>query len=88
LEKLWNSNAKNKKFLIYTVPNCLYCDLAKKLLKSNNINYTEIDVINNNNLFLELKKKTFTHTLPQIFINDIFLGGYIDLKNYLSNNVQ
>lgn len=70
---------------IYTINNCIFCKLAKDLLKKNNIKYDET-IINNDNIFEELKEKTKHKTLPQIFINEKFIGGYMELKKIIENN--
>jgi ribonucleoside-diphosphate reductase alpha chain len=56
-------------WVVYTKPNCKYCNYVKKYLSSLEIQYTEI--INNKNIIY-----------PQIFINDILIGGWKDLYKY------
>lgn len=72
------------KILIYTTKTCIYCNLAKKLLEENNLQYNEIDVENDIELFRELIKITNNKTVPKIFINDTFIGGYTELCNFIT----
>jgi glutaredoxin 3 len=71
------------KVLIYTMNGCGYCDAAKALLKSKGLSYTEENISDDDDKKFELIKKTNHRTLPQIFIDDEFIGGYTDLKAYL-----
>jgi len=67
---------------IYTTNACIYCKLAKKILTDKNIQFEEIDVEKNIKIFKEIIKETNYKTVPQIFINNKFIGGYEDLKIY------
>lgn len=70
----------NKKVLIYSKSVCPYCVKAKQLLKSKNIEFTEVD-ISTDQLMLEemLAKSAGRRTVPQIFIDDFHIGGCDDL---------
>ena len=70
---------------LYTLHDCVYCLLAKKLLESKNIKYIEINLNNNLKLFDEIKEKYKYNTVPLIFINTKFIGGYTQLKNILDD---
>jgi glutaredoxin 3 len=66
--------------IIYLTTYCPYCEMAKKLLDRKGVTYTTIDVTGNDALRLELVDKTGgRRTVPQIFINDVSIGGYDDL---------
>lgn len=69
--------------IIYTTTTCIYCNLTKKILEEKKLKYKEINLENNLDLFKDLIKKTNHKTVPQIFINDKFIGGYTDLLNFL-----
>lgn len=69
--------------LIYTTQTCTYCNLAKNLLKEKKIQFTEINIETDLNIFKELIKKTNHKTVPQIFINEKFIGGYTELCEHL-----
>ena len=65
---------------IYTKNNCIWCDRAKLLLDSKDIEFKEIDLSD------DQKREKFYNsigenvkTVPQIFIDDLRIGGYQDL---------
>lgn len=65
---------------VYVTTYCPYCVRAKELLKRKGIAFTEIDVTNDDEARLALVKKADgRRTVPQIFINDIAIGGSDDL---------
>lgn len=65
---------------VYTTTVCPYCVRAKQLLQRKNIAYQEINLNNEPaEVRLELIAKTKHRTVPQIFINDQFIGGCDEL---------
>ena len=65
---------------IYTDMLCSYCALAKHLLKAKNISFHEIDVTSDSNARAKMRNRTEgRRTVPQIFIDDMHIGGYDDL---------
>ena len=68
-----------RKVTIYTVSGCPYCARAKKILDDQKVVYTEILTDFDSPLMAELTAKTSSDTLPQIFMDDVFLGGSDDL---------
>jgi len=70
-----------KKVVIYTGPMCSYCSAAKHLLNKKKINYEEIDIGYDDKKREEmLKKSNGAKTIPQIFIEEKHVGGYVELK--------
>lgn len=69
---------KNK-VVIYSKRPCPYCVRAKIFLKENGIPFVEIDLSDKFDEIEALKKKTNHMTMPQIFVGDVFIGGYTDL---------
>ena len=70
-----------KKVVIYTGPMCNYCSAAKHLLNKKKINYEEIDIGYDDKKKEEmLKKSNGAKTIPQIFIEEKHVGGYVELK--------
>ena len=65
--------------IIYTTNTCPYCVTAKQLLTKKNQSYTEIKIDQNPELADEMIKKSKRYTVPQIFINDVHVGGSDDL---------
>ena len=85
----------DKEILIYSSYNCGYCDRAKKLLEEKSISYREINIQDNpTEREVMLKKANGRRTVPQIFINELHIGGFQELhkiviegnlEKYLSN---
>ena len=70
-----------KNVTVYMGPMCSYCDAAKKLLKRNNIPYNEINVALEEEKREEmLSKSNGKRTIPQIFFNELHIGGYEELR--------
>jgi glutaredoxin 3 len=65
--------------VVYQRPSCPYCQRATQLLREKNIDYQDIDITVERGLFDEMVKKSGRRTVPQIFINDIHIGGCDDL---------
>ena len=70
-----------KKIVIYTGPMCNFCSAAKHLLNKKKISYKEIDIGYDEEKKEEmLKKSNGPKTIPQIFIEEKHIGGYVELK--------
>jgi glutaredoxin len=69
-------------FTIYTKDDCPWCDKAKNLLRSFNLNYIEYKL--GDNLLREEFIDQFgdNSTFPKIFHDDDLIGGYSDLINW------
>ena len=65
---------------IYSSPICGYCYRAKQLLNQKGAQFTEIDVFRDSGRKKEMMARANgQHTVPQIFINDIHIGGCDEL---------
>lgn len=64
---------------IYTRPGCGYCDHAKSYLDSKNVNYIERDVYHQPGAFEQMSERTHNRTYPQVFINNVNVGGFVEL---------
>ena len=71
---------------IYTSNWCGYCDAAKSLLNRLNIEYEEINIEEINMSRKDLLDLAGQYTVPQISINDSFIGGYQELQILYQNN--
>jgi len=70
-----------KKVVIYTSPICNYCSAAKHLLSKKKISYEEIDIGNDDKKREEmLRSSNGAKTVPQIFIGEKHVGGYVELR--------
>jgi glutaredoxin len=70
--------------VIYSKPNCVWCDKAKELLQQNGLSYSERDVTNPTFKMELLNIIKDVRTVPQIFINDNHIGGFKELDAYLT----
>ena len=71
-----------KNVIVYMGPMCGYCDAAKRLLNKKNIPYKEINVALEESKMEEMiKKSNGKRTIPQIFIEDYHVGGYVELRS-------
>jgi len=74
--------------LIYTKPDCIYCEQAKLLLSEKNMSYDESRI--GRDILREHFKELFPDqkTAPLIFIEGQKIGGYEQLVEYFNNKPQ
>ena len=66
---------------MYSGPLCNFCEAAKRLFLRNNLEFKEIDISTKEELRDEMiKKSNGRRTIPQIFIDDYHVGGYVELR--------
>ncbi len=63
-----------KDILIYTTAACPYCIVAKRALDKAGIGYREIDITRTPHVRDELHAKTGERTVPQIFVDGVYIG--------------
>jgi glutaredoxin len=64
---------------IYTKGYCSYCDRAREFFEGKGLTYREVDVSETPEAYAELKARTQHMTVPQIFVDGEFIGGYTDM---------
>ena len=70
-----------KNVTVYMGPRCNFCDAAKRLLVRNNIPFKEINIALQEGKREEmLTKSNGRRTIPQIFFDDLHVGGYVELR--------
>ena len=70
-----------KKVTMYSGDPCPYCGAAKALLKSKNVEFEEFDIWKDPAKAKEMLQRTNgKRTIPQIFIEDNYIGGNDDLQ--------
>ncbi|REH39945.1 glutaredoxin 3 [Paraperlucidibaca baekdonensis] len=67
------------KVIIYTTRTCPFCVRAKQLLRNKAISFDDIDVSNDPEQRAALTARSGSRTVPQVFINDTFMGGCDEL---------
>jgi glutaredoxin 3 len=65
--------------IMYSADWCGYCARARRLLDAKGIAYQEIDVDVVEGAQAQLKARTGCSSIPQIFINDQYIGGSDEL---------
>lgn len=68
-----------KQVRLFTWPHCPFCINAKRLLDAKNVTYSDTDIYGNDTMKEELARKTGQTTVPFIFIDNQFIGGYTEL---------
>jgi GrxC family glutaredoxin len=66
--------------VIYTRDSCPYCAMAKDLLHSKGVEWTEINVETEAGRRDEMIERSGRMTVPQIFIGETHIGGFDDLS--------
>jgi glutaredoxin len=73
---------------VYSKPNCPFCVRAKKLLDEKGIGYTEESAVDKRDELIERVKAATgaaPRTVPQIWLNDTYIGGYNELVEHFKN---
>lgn len=66
---------------LYTTPICGFCHAAKRLLTSKGVQFSEVNVMAQPARKQEMMQRANgRHTVPQIFIGDMHVGGNDDLQ--------
>ena len=84
-------NEKQPKTEIYTLSWCPYCRKSKAFFRSKEISYKEYQIDDNQSKKAEMQERSGGEkTVPQIFIDNKYIGGYSELigakdKSELSN---
>ena len=68
---------------IYTKNWCGYCYRAKAMLEAEGIEYIEHDVTLDRVLETEMRERSGARTVPQVFIDNVPLGGSDDLARLI-----
>ena len=69
--------------IVYSKKPCPYCEQAKSLLTRKNIAFKELDVTRPEVLDQLRELVPGAKTVPQIFIDGTYIGGYTDLVDHL-----
>ena len=59
---------------------CPYCDRAMTFFRNKGFEVEVVDLTNNLEELRSWKEKTGCQTVPMIFVNDVLIGGYRDIK--------
>ena len=71
------------KAIVWSKDNCTFCDQAKALLEQRNIAYEEKKIGYGYTREDLLEAVPTARTVPQIFVNNNHVGGFIELRKYI-----
>ena len=66
--------------VVYTKNYCPFCNYAKSLLRSKNVDFEEINVTHDHHLQEEVQRLSGRRTVPQIFIDGKSVGGFEEIR--------
>jgi glutaredoxin 3 len=67
------------KIQMYAADWCPYCSRARRLLQEKGVPFEEIDVDAHPEARAQMIARSGRHTVPQIFIDDVHIGGCDEL---------
>ena len=70
-------------YKVYGTKICLYCDKAENLLKTKDLPFEKINIDEDDDAKDYIVKQGFK-TVPQIWLDDNWIGGYDDLVRFLN----
>ena len=84
------NDIKNNSVVLYMkgtedMPMCGFSSTVVRVLNMHNINFKDINVLEDPNIRVELSKHSNWPTIPQLFVNGAFIGGCditVELHNY------
>jgi len=71
------------KALVWSKNGCTFCTQAKELLESRGIDYEERNINTEWTREQLLEEVPTARTLPQIFLDDNYIGGFTELRQHL-----
>jgi glutaredoxin len=76
-----------KKAIVWSRYNCTFCDQAKALLESKGIPYEERKIGDGYTREELLEAVPNARTVPQIFLDEEYVGGFTELKKKLTESI-
>jgi len=73
---------------IYTSNDCVFCKKAVQLCKEESYIYRELPITTTVLIRIEYLLGFKPKTVPQIFVNEQYIGGYTKLKEWHDNKQQ
>jgi glutaredoxin 3 len=71
--------AASQGIVMYSGERCYYCVRARDLLERKGVAYREIKVDVSPEQRAEMERRSKRRTIPQIFINELHIGGFDDM---------
>ena len=77
------------KAIVWSKDQCPYCVQAKQLLDSKGIEYEERNIMHGTYTKEQLLEAVPTaRTLPQIFLDGTYVGGFTELRKKLTESIE
>lgn len=76
------------KAIVWSKPQCVFCDKAKNLLKLEGIEFEERNIAAGWKIQDLLEAVPNAKTMPQIWLDDKHIGGYYELVKALENQTD
>lgn len=73
--------------IVYTTEACSYCTRVKMLLRSQDIDFQEVNLAGDPEGVVSLAEKTGMMTLPQVTVGGILVGGYDETARAASSGM-
>jgi len=67
--------------VLFTIYGCPFCQNSVRFLKQNNLPFKAINIGNNAQMMKKLAETTGWPTVPKIFVQGRFIGGYNELMD-------
>ena len=69
--------------VIWSKNNCVWCDRAKDVLTAQSIPYQEKNIDTNATREQLMEAVPNARSIPQIFIDGVYIGGFLELQEHL-----
>jgi glutaredoxin 3 len=73
--------------IVYTTEACSYCSRVKMLLRSQDIDFQEVNLAGDPEGVVSLAEKTGMMTLPQVTVGGFLVGGYDETARAASSGM-
>lgn len=70
---------------IYSTKTCPYCVKAKSFLSREGFTFEEVDLTDRPDEIEKIKARTGHRTVPLIFVDEKFVGGYTDMMSQIQS---
>lgn len=74
-------------YTIYSTPTCTFCVQAKDLLASKGLEFETVDITLDADALAKMKE-IGARTVPQVFLGEEHIGGFLELRAKLSQGLS
>lgn len=83
------SSLKMNEVTIYGTKHCTYCDMAKKVCENNSLPFVYVDIEETPEVVTDLLDTIGPfRTVPQIFVDNEYVGGFDNFKKVVNGNTD